>query len=942
MADINNFIDPKLIDSLIKINDLIIKNGQSIDTVLLPAIKKLEEAQSKLGKNTKDNAAERKKLTASQKESARIAKQLETTEAKLLSLQKGQQDALIKTKTELQKTTAAKKKELTSTNALTGSYIKINAELNKNIARYKGLSSEQRKNSKVGGQLLTTIQRQDKALKKLDTQMGRSQRNVGNYSSAFRSLIGAFGVTGGILGFVSVLRSAGNTIAQFDKAQATTAATLGKTKKEIDALTKSAIELGRVTQFTATEVSILQNELAKLGFTSEEIVASTGGILDLAAATDSGLGEAAKVAGAALRAFGLDATEMNRVVSVLAVATTKTALSFEDYATGLSNVAPVAKAFGFSIEDTVALFGKLRDAGFDASKATTATRNIILNLADSSSALSESLGGPIKDFNEFIPAMIKLRESGVDLNTTLQLTDKRSVAAFNQFLEGAESAKVLRDSLIDVNDELVEMVETRTDNVVGAWARLGSAWEGFILRFRDSSGFFKDFFDETATLINAWGNENISTWKKVTELVFRQATKEQEIQDKLARSLRTATKDQLELSIRNNEERLSNGNKFDQNLLKMTKDRLAELEAAEIASAQKIIDDAAAAKTKADAKNEDERIKSALELQAAKLGIEVETTDTIIELQKKITKEEKKQSKERIKIAQKEQDAKTKILRGEADDFLRMSESSRKKRSKQNKEDRDTAIKLSESGGKLELEKLDERNKKVTENNQTTVDNEVKNRMAAFDDEQMQAQATKEAAIQGASELGNTLFDLKTAGLQREFEAAQGNAKKQAEISKKIAEQEKKKALFNIAINTAVAVVKALPNIPLSIIVGGLGLIQAGIVAAKPIPQFAKGTDSAPGGVAELAEKGRERVINPDGTIWTAENRGLYNLQQGSKVLTNTRTTQAELNDKRIVDELKLTRKAIQRQPRQRTESQFDKRQRGMKDGYHMMKNRLN
>ena len=43
------------------------------------------------------------------------------------------------------------------------------------------------------------------------------------------------------------------------------------------------------------------------------------------------LGEAAKVSGAALRAMGLDASEMDRVASVLAVSTTKTAASFNDF-----------------------------------------------------------------------------------------------------------------------------------------------------------------------------------------------------------------------------------------------------------------------------------------------------------------------------------------------------------------------------------------------------------------------------------------------------------------------------------------------------------------------------------------------------------------------------------------------------------------------------------
>ena len=60
-------------------------------------------------------------------------------------------------------------------------------------------------------------------------------------------------------------------------------------------------------------------------------------------------------------------------------------------------MAPVAKAFGFSIEDSTALLGQLANAGFDASSAATATRNILLNLADANGDLAKELGRPIKN-----------------------------------------------------------------------------------------------------------------------------------------------------------------------------------------------------------------------------------------------------------------------------------------------------------------------------------------------------------------------------------------------------------------------------------------------------------------------------------------------------------------------------------------------------------------
>ena len=118
---------------------------------------------------------------------------------------------------------------------------------------------------------------------------------------------------------------------------------------------------------------------------------------------------ASKVAGASLRMFNLDASEMDRVVSTLGVATTKSALSFGDFESAMANVGPVANAFGFSIEDSVTLMAKLKDAGFEASKGSVAVRNIFLKLADASSPLAKQIGGPVKSMEDLVGAFKKLK-----------------------------------------------------------------------------------------------------------------------------------------------------------------------------------------------------------------------------------------------------------------------------------------------------------------------------------------------------------------------------------------------------------------------------------------------------------------------------------------------------------------------------------------------------
>lgn len=299
---------------------------------------------------------------------------------------------------------------------------------------------------------------------------------------------------GSMLGFAAAIGIGGaslrgfiETTAGFESAVSKLSAILGTTPDKIKALTDNAKKLGETTKYTAAEATNLQTELAKLGFTKNEILSATESVLRFAQATDAGLAEAAALAGAALRMFGAEATESKRYVSAMSVATTKSALSFAYLRDALPTVGPVAKAFNFEIEDTLALLGKLADSGFDASSAATATRNILLNLADSGGKLATALGGPVKTLPELVTGLQKLKDKGVDLNTTLQLTDKRSVAAFNAFLQSADKITSLRDAITGVEGDLDQMASTMGDNVKGAMAGLASAWEAILIKISEGT-----------------------------------------------------------------------------------------------------------------------------------------------------------------------------------------------------------------------------------------------------------------------------------------------------------------------------------------------------------------------------------------------------------------------------------------------------------------------
>ena len=212
-------------------------------------------------------------------------------------------------------------------------------------------------------------------------------------------------VRSGISGAIRFASKAFGMIADFEQANADLATILGKTAEQIKELTESAESLGRTTEYTASDVTMLQTELAKLGFEEPQIMAMQESVLHFATAIGTNLPDAASFAGAALRIFGLQSGQTEDMLSMFAVAANKSALSFEYLNEALSIVGPVAKTFGFSVEDTTALLGALSNAGFDASSAGTATRNILLNLADANGKLAKSLGGPVKTLPELLDGL---------------------------------------------------------------------------------------------------------------------------------------------------------------------------------------------------------------------------------------------------------------------------------------------------------------------------------------------------------------------------------------------------------------------------------------------------------------------------------------------------------------------------------------------------------
>ncbi len=484
------------------------KTAESLDFSKAKDIQKLSEVQAKLNTAKKNGQKIDQDKVKLQKQLQSLTDKEVKGKLKLQQANKLQRDIL--------------KENLVLENKEAGTLQKLQVANRKLRRERELLNLETAKGRKRLQEINLALDRNNLAIRKNSDNMKRQKLNIGNYQSALGKLGGVasgvtkiFGALGLAMGLGQIVRSAFNTIKDFDQSMANLAAVTGKNIDEMGVLEAEIRRLGGTTSYTAAEVAGLATELAKLGFSEDEILNSTEAILNFAKATGADLSEAAALGGSTLRAFNLEASEMERVVSVMGVATSKSALDFSKLNTAMSTVAPVASSLGFSLEDTTALLGSLSNAGFDASSAATSTRNILLNLADSNGKLAKELGRPINNLEDLSLALGELDARGIDLASSLELTDKRSVAAFQTFLKGANSMTALRDSITDVDDELKTMAETQDATVTGSLARLNSAWQEFILKMNDGSGAGKILITVLDFLA-----ENLET---IIEVIFRLA-----------------------------------------------------------------------------------------------------------------------------------------------------------------------------------------------------------------------------------------------------------------------------------------------------------------------------------------------------------------------------------------------------------------------------------
>jgi TP901 family phage tail tape measure protein len=208
----------------------------------------------------------------------------------------------------------------------------------------------------------------------------------------------------------------------FDKQLSALGAVSGATSAQMKGLRQQAITLGQETVFSAGEAAKAQTELAKGGMSVNQVMKSMPGTLNLAAAGELALEDAAAASVNTLNLFGLSAGKAGQVADQFATAANRTTADVGDFTDALTSAGSVANMAGFSLRDTNSWLMALADTGLKGARAGTSVRTALVQLLKPSKQQAEAAkaaglsfvkqNGQMKDQVE-IAAMLRNRLGGM-------------------------------------------------------------------------------------------------------------------------------------------------------------------------------------------------------------------------------------------------------------------------------------------------------------------------------------------------------------------------------------------------------------------------------------------------------------------------------------------------------------------------------------------------
>lgn len=254
--------------------------------------------------------------------------------------------------------------------------------------------------------------------------------------------------------------------------------------------------VARESQFTASQIAAASVTIARAGVGTDDVqqlINATEASQSLALATRSNIESAASYVVDIGRVFGTDFSsveDLNHVADVLAVTTARTNTSLDELFQAFKRAAPVADAFGLSLEETAAVAGVSANLGFKGSIASTSFMQGMLRLGAATGRAKEILDehGIAIDLtkNGMLGTIEQLQNANLSIEDLARVMGLRATPLFVQFVQ--EHGGV-NESLASMTELLDELTDEQFGTMAGA-KQMGDivkdTYEGVMAKLRSN------------------------------------------------------------------------------------------------------------------------------------------------------------------------------------------------------------------------------------------------------------------------------------------------------------------------------------------------------------------------------------------------------------------------------------------------------------------------
>lgn len=356
-------------------------------------------------------------------------------------------------------------------------------------------------------QVETASKQMSEQVKKNNKEIGESSKTASEQSAQYWT--GAGSKIKSILSTITAATATGAVAAgtaainagrSFEAGMSEVKAISGASRKDLEALTNKAKEMGATTKFSATQASEGLKYMAMAGWNSQQMIAGLPGVMNLAAASGENLGTVSDIVTDALTAMGLKASDSAHFADVLATAASSSNTNVAMMGETFKYAAPVAGALGYNIEDLAQAIGLMGNAGIKSSQAGTSLRSILTRLAkppkDCANAM-EDYGISIKNSDGSMKSLMEVMEN---MRDSLQGLPKDEQSAAAAALGGQEAMSgllaivnasesdfnKLSKAIDNASGAAQDQADIMNDNLQGALYELGSAAESAGIELYDN------------------------------------------------------------------------------------------------------------------------------------------------------------------------------------------------------------------------------------------------------------------------------------------------------------------------------------------------------------------------------------------------------------------------------------------------------------------------